>query len=289
MNILVTTDGSERSYDVLPHVERFASQLGGSVTLLRILNPLIDVGGEVDVDLEAACSRVARAWEGEMAAVLRRYGIVGETLVVLLQRGEDVHEAVLRVGGAREAALIAMHSRGSGALRHALLGSVAMGVLGHSTTPLLLIGANAAQPASAPGYHIVATSDGSPASTAVLKALGPLVAGTLARVSLLRIVELRSGRASPEVEIQAATAQLESLKALLPEGVAGEVCCRTCKHDEEVAGAIVAAARELKADAIALSTHGESALHHLLAGSVALSVLERAPLPVILSRAMEPS
>ena len=45
MNILTTTDGSERSLDVLPHVARMASRLGGGVTILRVLNPLVDVDG----------------------------------------------------------------------------------------------------------------------------------------------------------------------------------------------------------------------------------------------------
>jgi hypothetical protein len=120
-----------------------------------------------------------------------------------------------------------------------------------------------------------------------LRALAPLLAGTVARVSLLRVCELRSGRAGPEAEIERATAQLESLWPLLPPEVKGEVHCRVCPHQEDISTAIVAGARELGADAIALSTHGESALRHLLAGSVALSVLELSPLPVILSRGLE--
>jgi nucleotide-binding universal stress UspA family protein len=208
-------------------------------------------------------------------------------LIGRLQRGEDAHDAILRIARQREAGIVAMHSRGSGAVRHALLGSVAMGVLKKTDVPLFLIGGEAAAPRTEPGYHIVATSDGSPASTGVLRALAPLLAGTVARVSLLRVCELRSGRAGPEAEIERATAQLESLWPLLPPEVKGEVHCRVCPHQEDISTAIVAGARELGADAIALSTHGESALRHLLAGSVALSVLELSPLPVILSRGLE--
>lgn len=284
MKILVTTDGSERSLDVLPHAGRLAASLGGSVTLLRILNPLIDAAEIVGKDLDAACQRVEDAWTAEMGAILRRHGIAGEPLVVRLEHGEDVATAILKAARLREASVVAMHSRGSGALRRALLGSVAMGVLGSTPVPLMLTGGSVEAPPASQGYNIVVTSDGSPASTAVLKALGPLIAGSPVRITLLRICELRSGRPGPADEVQAATEHLESLRVHLPAGTGSEVHCRSCKHDESVAEAIVAAARELGADAIALSTHGESAMHHLLAGSVALSVLGQSPLPVILSR-----
>ncbi len=284
MNILVTTDGSERSLDVLPHAGRFAAQLGCTTVLLRVLNPLTDVAGEFGTDFEGACARIASAWQDELTVLLRRFEIAGEPLVGRLQHGEDVHDAILRIASQREAAMVAMHSRGSGALRHALLGSVALGVLGRIDVPLFVTGGNAGPPRTGEGYHIVATSDGSPASAGILAALSPILRGAAANVSLLRVCEPRSGRASPEAEIETATAQLKSLLPLLPPEVAGEVCCRVCHHDEDVASAIVEGARELGADAIALSTQGESALRHLIAGSVALTVLERSPLPVILSR-----
>ena len=46
--------------------------------------------------------------------------------------------------------------------------------------------------------------------------------------------------------------------------------------------AIIEAAKELGADAIASATHGHSARRHLIAGSTALGVARLAPVPVIL-------
>ena len=159
-----------------------------------------------------------------------------------------------------------------------------MAVLGKTSLPLMLTGGNSTRPAERAGYHVVATSDGSPASAAILPAIAPLVAGTSAKVTLLRVCEPRSGRPSPEAEIETARSQLESLRPRLPQGLPVDVCCRACDYGDEVADAIVLAALELGADAIAMATHGQSALRHLLAGSAALNVLERSPLPVILSR-----
>jgi nucleotide-binding universal stress UspA family protein len=50
---------------------------------------------------------------------------------------------------------------------------------------------------------------------------------------------------------------------------------------------IVAAAREMGADLIAMSTHGRGGLGRLVFGSVAQAVLRRADMPVLLMRATE--
>jgi len=47
---------------------------------------------------------------------------------------------------------------------------------------------------------------------------------------------------------------------------------------------VLRAASEANANAIAMATHGTSALRHVLAGSTALGVLGRAEIPVILVR-----
>jgi nucleotide-binding universal stress UspA family protein len=55
----------------------------------------------------------------------------------------------------------------------------------------------------------------------------------------------------------------------------------------ELSGEIAAAAREAKADMIAMTTHGRSGLRRLLFGSVAEAVLRRVDLPVCLLRATD--
>ena len=51
--------------------------------------------------------------------------------------------------------------------------------------------------------------------------------------------------------------------------------------------AIMEVADEARCDAIAMSTHGASARHHVLMGSVAMSVLGRSHLPLIVVRATD--
>jgi nucleotide-binding universal stress UspA family protein len=55
----------------------------------------------------------------------------------------------------------------------------------------------------------------------------------------------------------------------------------------EPAGEILAAAREAKADLIAMTTHGRSGFGRLLFGSVAEAVLRQSEVPVFLMRQTE--
>jgi nucleotide-binding universal stress UspA family protein len=285
MNILITTDGSDVSKQAIPHAGRLAAALDARLLLVRVLNALTDLGDVEGVGVAEAVERAAASWRADLEAMLAEAGVAGEALVARQHRTEDIHSAILRVAAERDGALIAMHARGVGAIRHALLGSVALGVLGHTPLPLLLTGAKVGQPAKAPGsYHIVVTSDGSPASAGIVPALRTILTSPGVRVTLLRICELRSGRASPQGEVEAARAQLERLRLQLPATTRSEVVVCLCTGSEDVSSAIIGAARSAGADALAMATHGHSALHHLLAGSVALGVLAESPIPLILCR-----
>lgn len=283
-NILVTTDGSQPSRSVLPHAARLAAACGGRIMLMRVLNPQIDLAREFAGDVETAVGRLSAAWQAELEPALAAAGGEASALVAVQQHGEDVHDAIIRVAAEQQATMIAMHSRGSGALRHALLGSVAMGVLGNSAMPVLLTGQQAdPNPGTGP-YRIVMTSDGSPASLDVVQVMAPVLEAGAVAVTLVRICEPRSGRAGPEAEQAACLHQLESVRQMLPAAVACDCQCPAAAYEQPVAEAIIEAAGAASADAIAMSTHGHGALRHLLAGSVALDVLERSPLPVILVR-----
>ncbi len=284
MNILVTTDGSQPSRRVMPHAIRLAAACGGRITFLRVLNPLLDLAGDRSTNVEAASARVADEWRAALEADLAAAGIEGAGLVPVQQHGEDTHNTILRAAAEQQAAVIAIHSRGAGALRHALLGSVAMGVLGGSEHPVLLTGERVEAPRGNGTYRLLMTSDGSASSLAIVRALPPLLEGHDVWVKLIRVCEPRSGRAGPEAEQESCRQQLDSVRRLLPAGIACEYDCFAAAHEQPTAQAIIEAALAAGADAIAMSTHGHGPLHHLLAGSVALDVLGRSPLPVILAR-----
>lgn len=284
MKILVTTDGSPRSLTALPHAAALARAAGSTLTLLRVLDQLMDLGDHFAVKLDDAVERATAEWEASLAAALQSAGVEGDSVVVKKEPREDTWRTIIRAADDQGASLIAMDSRGAGAIRHALMGSVSMGILGHTTLPIMITGPKIQPTASQTnGYHIVATSDGSPASLAVLRALRPLAETTNVNITLLRLCWPAARHSAEDC-----AAQLRSFRSELPASARVTEEVREMTLTDGAAPAIVAVAGELGASAIAIATHGHSAAYHLFGGSTALGVVSQSPVPVILARSLKP-
>lgn len=79
----------------------------------------------------------------------------------------------------------------------------------------------------------------------------------------------------------------QRLDQLIAEQVPREVPCETLIQVGAPKSEILAAARNLPADLIILSTHGRTGLKHVLLGSVAEHVVREAPCPVLVVRERE--
>lgn len=82
-----------------------------------------------------------------------------------------------------------------------------------------------------------------------------------------------------EARIHAET--ISALEAIADESFPGVAVSCDIAWSREPAEAIVGKADELDADVIVMATHGRSGLSHLLAGSVAESVIRRSKRPVL--------
>lgn len=282
MKIVVTTDGSERSLAALPHAARLANALDGELVLARILDPLADCHNVVMPTLSEAVAALRAHWMDELAAVLARHGAAGRGIVPVRARGEEIRDSILRVAAEERADILAMSTRGSGTLRHVLLGSVALGVLGASTTPVLVTGDHIVSPPTSEEYRILVTSDGSPDSARAVEAAIDLVRAGRMPVTLVRVCEPAVADRGDTAEVLAAADELKAIQQRFPDPSAVETVVRTIVMLGGVDTAIVDTAREVNASAIAISTHGHSARHHIVAGSVAMGILRQSHLPVLL-------
>jgi nucleotide-binding universal stress UspA family protein len=269
--VLVTTDGSAHSHRVIPHAALLATALDAPLTLLQLL--------------DAQQNDAARA-EAEATAELKRLGIEAGVLIESREGREKTSDAILRTAARLNAAVLAIDSRGHGALRHMLHGSVALDILKTATLPLLVSGPNLelAGPEAAQ-YRVVATSDGSPASDALLMELGAL-AGDAFSVTLLRVHEHEPRSLDDDAALQVCHDELEAARKLLPESLSVETSVREIPRGAGIDTAIIEKAQEIGAHAIAMSTHGHSARRHMVMGSVAMNLLGRSPLPLLLARAV---
>lgn len=286
MKVLVTTDGSERSLHALPHAAAFARATGSQLTLLRVLDPLLDVGDQFALHVDEAVEKTTAAWHRDLSGALANAGITGDALVVEKVHGEDTWDSIISAATGMSASIIAMDTRGAGAVRHALLGSVAMGLVGHAELPVMVTGPSIHPPPSTTaGYRILATTDGSPASLAVIRALGTIIETGAVDITLLRLCwPGTASHGAPDC-----AAQLRQFRESLPDSQRVTEEVREMALVNGAAPAIVAVAQELGASAIAMATHGHSAAYHLFGGSTALGVVTQSPLPVILTRSIKPA
>ncbi len=288
MNILVTTDGSERSLCILPHAGRLAALLGADLHLARILDPRSDAAGVVAERLGPAVAEVRARWEDELRAALAAHRVAGAPLVVERRWGEDVPRAIHRAADELGAALVAIASRGAGPIRHAVFGSVAMGVLGAADLPVMTLTGCPPLPDRDGPYHVLVTTDGSAASRGVIPALAPLLQPGKVRVTLAEVVIMKALETEAEAKARALPG-LQALRPLLPAGLEVGFHLPIVPPGAGIDTAILEAAAELAADAVAMATHGHSARYHLIAGSTALGVVRRAPVPVILAKSGPPA
>jgi universal stress protein A len=90
-----------------------------------------------------------------------------------------------------------------------------------------------------------------------------------------------------ELEASLKTAAEKELQKLARHKMLSQVATTSVVRVGSPAREIVEAARKLPADLIVISTHGRTGLNHVLLGSVAEHVVQRAPCPVLVVRERE--
>jgi nucleotide-binding universal stress UspA family protein len=228
------------------------------------------------------------------AALARECGFDAEALVV--PGGPAPWETLLQVADDRRAAAIVVGSRGLSGVRSVLLGSVSMGVVNHSTRPVLVVPPRADDaPGDLDGPVLVAF-DGSDAARRAAQVAGNLLSGRPAVA-----VTLWSSLADASFG-GVAGAPL----AVVPSSVVGEVDAEKRVHAEatakegaaligggdkvesrtELRGAspwrtLCDLASELRSPAIVVGSRGQSAVESALLGSVSHGVVHHSPVPVL--------
>lgn len=121
---------------------------------------------------------------------------------------------------------------------------------------------------------ILVSTDGSPESESAFAAIMPLVRAYAPEVAVLYVFEHPESSFMPPARVAKACGALRSAN------VDAWLELREGKPAEE----ILRAAREKKADLIAISTHGRRGVVRVIAGSVAEEVLRKTEIPLLVTR-----
>jgi nucleotide-binding universal stress UspA family protein len=280
--VIVATDGSDNSRRILPHAACLAANLGARIDLLRVVekDEIAPEPGESD---DVALARARQQIESDLEADLKHFDLSGGIQVIYKP---DAVPADALLEAAQRGQILAMHSRGRGGLARIIHGSVAIEVLKGVGFPMMLGGPNLLPPRAGDDvYHLVATTDFSPDSEHCLRTIVPLLESGNFHVTLLHVHLHSPAGLDNEAERTKHAADLAAKRSLLPASTIVDSVIREIPIGGGIDTAIMEVAEQVGADAIAIATHGHSARHQLIMGSVAMSILSRSHLPLIVARA----
>ena len=316
--IVVPMDGSPFAEQVLPLAATLARKCGMALELVKVhrthgpgygqdtmLAALELEGRDRALSGEYLQRTAARLADGDGIRVTRR----------VLDDPSPVAEAICGEAARVGASIIAMTTHGRTGLLRTVRGSVADGVLKHTTLPVLLWRPAPDAP-SAPATvptHVLVALDGSTWAEMVLPAAAALASVVGARLTLLKVVArviamvpataamlgelpfVGAGTAAPMIDDDATRRAVERARGYVehvlervrlehPElVVAGQVLT-----DDHASDAILRMARDLGADLVAMTTHGRgtsrlvlgSTVDRVLSGRTGAMLVVRPTLPI---------
>lgn len=266
--VLVPLDGSELAEAILPQVRRILLHKDAEVLLVRAVQVPANAGPEA-VELPDILRAQASRYLGGVAKALGAQGARVRTLA----RAGDAAAVVLDVAAEEKATLVAMSTHGRTGLARWVRGSVAEKVLRASGVPLLALRSFPAPAGELSLRRVLLPVEATELS---LEVVGPAIELAKlfgASVTLLHVCEGA-----------ACSLPVPELKRAYERFRAAGVEVQPVMKLGEPAAEILEAARELKADLIAMTTHGRAGISRWALGSVAEKVLRSAEAPLLVVR-----
>jgi nucleotide-binding universal stress UspA family protein len=287
--ILVPLDGSDFSEQAIPVAFALAERWHAPLRLARVHVPLTSEVHCADGLVVMDNRRDLEARQRDAAYLeQRRATASGAAAETVLLQGPGVPTALARDIGQSGARLVVMTTHGRSGLPRLLLGSVAGELVRRSPAPVLLVRPRAEQ---APGQfrRVLVPLDDTELARSIL-CHATRVAEPGAQLVLLTVIEPLSwqswpdhmGTPAPDEREREAAARAwleETAEPLRALGFQVETRVSLSRH---CAQEILAVAREIDANLVALATHGRSGLVRAALGSVADQVVRGTVVPVLL-------
>jgi nucleotide-binding universal stress UspA family protein len=139
MKILVPVDGSEVSTHALKHAHDLAKRMARPATLVVVaVDESLFPGVERKIGAEAA-RRLHEENFARMLAPARKALARSKVEHRMVEVVGEVSDSILRIAKKEKPDLVVMGSRGNGAIKGTLIGSVSLKVLNHATVPVTIV------------------------------------------------------------------------------------------------------------------------------------------------------
>jgi len=291
--ILVPLDGSETAEAILPFAQEIASRCGAELLLATAVQQV----GVWDAALTLQVMEKEEQVAGEyLEDQVTKLG--GKPSSRVLQG--DAAEAILSCAENEGADLIAISTHGRSGIRRFLFGSVATKLLEASPVPVLFLRPKEGQDKGAPGpvvKKILVPLDLSDLSLSILPVVEGFAQSMAASVVLYHAVAplavYPGFEAATVPALNDVTGELEKQAKEMLERTARDMMSRGLETTivvslDMAADGILRAGDEVKADLIAVATHGRGGIRRIALGSVADAVVRRsADIPCLVIRATE--
>jgi nucleotide-binding universal stress UspA family protein len=286
--MLVPLDGSNTAEKVLPYARYLVGKFKIPVQLLSV----VDIGEVVTHMasgkarfLETLIEDAVRSSENYLRVVAKTFS--GAEVTCTVEKGR-AKEVIIEKGKTDTGMLITMATHGRSGLNRFLLGSIAEKVLRGTANPLLLVRAKpgAKSKGEATLKSIIVPLDGSELAESVLPMVAAVAKKLELEVALFRAYSFLAGlnysqliasvRDEANEYLQDKTAEVKKLgvnqvKYASKQGIAS---------DE-----IIALAREMPDNLIAMCSHGRTGIERWVVGSVTETVVRHSDGPVLVVRA----
>ncbi|TDK21531.1 universal stress protein [Luteimonas aestuarii] len=139
MKILIPVDGSEVSTHALKHAHDLAKRMAKPATLVVLaVDESLFPGVERKIGADAA-NRLHEENFARMLAPARKALARSKVEHRFVEVVGEVSDGILRIAKKEKPDLLVMGSRGNGAIKGTLIGSVSLKVLNHATVPVTIV------------------------------------------------------------------------------------------------------------------------------------------------------
>lgn len=291
--VLVPLDGSELAEVALPYAEELAGRLGSSVNLIYVSESADDQYRRMHEFYLEKIAEVTKQGAARYLKASERGKVMVDSTVLTGNPAEEI----VRYADKENVGLIVMATHGRSGIGRWALGSIADKVVRSASQPVALIRAKGARPdVREKGIlnRALIPLDGSKESESAIPCIAELVVQLKAEAVLFQVLTLgyHTMTAQGYEYVIYPAQQMESdrihAKAYLDKVGASlkkrGVTVRSEVKFGSAADEIVRFAEEIKADMVAMATHGRSGLGRWVLGSVAERVVRAGNTPVLLVR-----
>ncbi len=289
--ILVCLDRSALAEVCLPYATLLAKTFGSEITLLHVMQPRDERGGQKTTDPLAweIARREVESYVGKLAAETEH--ATGNVVQTRIEQGHPAERiaAFARTMGA-DLAVLGRH--GAGGVTTTQLGSTAQQVLGVTRASILLARSNAPAPTEVVLRKILVPLDGSVRTESVLPTAARLAKEHGAELVLVHVV---SEPLSTSIMQDAADFELARELATRLEAGAKKYLARQTEHlmhdvrnvssivlrSADRSEALLRIAQEQAVDLVVLSAHGSTCNPERAFGGMAMHLLSQCTVPLL--------